>query len=243
MLRTDKATVNVGSAVQLGIVARRIRTGAEATLLDAFIENIAARVEVPERCRLTLFREPRLDTGYPDLVAVVWEPGVAEKWSLVRNDLALSDIRLLQLLFTSRGLNKGELDCIRPAWKESVERLHQAEMIQRHAGRWRTKSLRRLFAVREIVAIEAKVRPCARVLQQAWANTWFASRSYILIPERPSARFTAAARQSQLGVMTMSADESLCATAPRLGLPRSYASWLFNEWSWRSLLGDVSRDN
>jgi hypothetical protein len=96
--------------------------------------------------------------------------------------------------------------------------------------------LRDVFAVRRIVAIEAKVSDWQDGLQQAFQNSWFASESYLLMPHIPrspllleeSARFG-------VGLRTQGQPLDNGELCPRqVPVPRSYASWLFNEWVWRA---------
>jgi hypothetical protein len=97
-------------------------------------------------------------------------------------------------------------------------------------------SLARIFAVREIVAIEAKIREWSEAIAQARLNTWFASRSFVLVPSVPRrSQLLAEAESSAVGVFSRGPGMSpVVREANRFGLPRSYASWLFNEWVWRS---------
>ena len=95
--------------------------------------------------------------------------------------------------------------------------------------------LSRTFAVRHIVAIEAKVGNWSRALQQAAANRWFASQSFILIP--PTRSLTAVssrARELGVGVLTFDGGKvRQVVESKRFVIPASYGSWLFNEWALR----------
>ena len=54
----------------LGVSFRKNVPGPEHELLDWFLEQQPIRA--PRGCRATFFREPRLESGFPDLVAVIW---------------------------------------------------------------------------------------------------------------------------------------------------------------------------
>jgi hypothetical protein len=88
-----------------------------------------------------------------------------------------------------------------------------------------------MFAIRRIIAIEAKISEWRAALDQAFVNTWFTPESYILVPMIPKgAMLFDAAIQRGIGVLSK---ERPCLVPRKLGRPRSYASWLFNEWTWR----------
>ena len=91
------------------------------------------------------------------------------------------------------------------------------------------------FAVRNIIAIEAKVADWQRAARQAYLNTWFTAESYVLLPDAGSDHPLHATAKA-LGIGVVSQTQGLvrkpCSTESR---PRSYAAWLFNEWVWRAI--------
>ena len=213
---------------------RKRRPGPEHELVDQFIRG--APFPVPRGCRVTLFREPRLESGFPDLVIVLWSEAVARRWAPCRAALTTADIRLMQLLVTEGPLREQEiLSVFSRDVSQSLERLCDAQMIHKSRGAWAHRSLASSFAARQIIAVEAKISEWSGALEQAFLNTWFASASYVLVPHAPrGSMLLANARQRGVGVWT--ASEELLRVRPSKDptLPRSYASWLFNEWAWRA---------
>jgi hypothetical protein len=216
-------------------VCRAPRPGPESDLVDRFAEAFASSPTRSRGLRTTLFREPRLLSGFPDLVAVTWHAPTAERWTGARRRLSTSDLRLVQLL-VSMG----------PATQSMVERLvgrrqasrlpalQDAGLLLERAGEWRVRRLRDAFAVRGIVAFEAKIADLGQAVAQASANRWFASESYVLLPSAPR-RAAAAAEASRLGVGIWidGMNSPLLAARTNTEQPVSFASWLFNEWAWR----------
>ncbi len=101
--------------------------------------------------------------------------------------------------------------------------------------KWRIRSLRSCFAVQRIIAIEAKIDNWRRALRQAAMNLWFASSSFVLLP--PSRKTDEVeSHAEQLGVKIWTHGSTFSVTGSNVG-PRSYASWLFNEWAWRERRG------
>lgn len=225
--------IDESSSWTSGIHFRRSQDGPEQELVDWFIGKLP--VETPRGCRTTVFREPRLESGFPDLVVVFWRPETAQKWVEPRRDLTTRDIRVLHHLATSGPARVEDLRLVFPSWiTKSLQRLELAETIRRVGKKYAARSMSRLFAVERIVAFEAKVRGWSEVLAQATLNTWFASHSFILIPDCPRVSdFAKSAIDRGVGVWTR---EDGCVSEPVSNLsrlPLSYASWLFNEWVWR----------
>jgi hypothetical protein len=136
----------------------------------------------PRGSRTTLFPEPRLVSGLPDLVAVTWHVPTTERWTGARHALSTSDLRLVQLLVSHGETTEKELrelagrDALR-----AIVRLEAAGLVVKREGAWRVRRLKDAFAVRGIVAFEAKITDWANALAQARQNTWFASESYVLV--------------------------------------------------------------
>jgi hypothetical protein len=214
-----------------GILFRKGRSGPEQDLVDWFLELHAVRTKKGER--LTIFREPRLPSGFPDLVVVVWNESVAAKWATERRSIMPADLRLMQHLATDGQARA--LDDLKSLFgletERSLHRLERAHMVVLHKGQWRARALSRTFAIRRIVAIEAKVAEWRAALDQAFINTWFTAESYVLVPAIPKgANLLETALQRGIGVLSK---ERPRLVERRVTQPRSYVSWLFNEWTWR----------
>ncbi len=213
---------------------RKATGGPECELVDWFLDQDA--IGVPRGCSVTVFREPRLESGFPDLVAVVWNEKTANSWCDERSALASADIRVLHYLAQQGPSTLDELSCVFDSRLASrLQRLERAETILRSQNHWRARPLTRTFAVQRIVAFEAKLSQWTSVLHQAFLNTWFASESYVLIPHLPkSATFEETALSRGLGIWTREQGEVQSPSLYPESSPRSYASWLFNEWVWRA---------
>lgn len=229
-------TINGANVGGTGAKFRCQRPGPELDLLEAFLADDLP-FHVPRGCKMTLFREPKLDSGFPDAVLVVWHEATVKRWTSARADLKAQDLRLLQLLVECGPLEEAQLRAtwsLRPA--ASLERLAAADLVRKARSRWIAQPVHRSFAVRNIIAIEAKVADWKSAAEQAYLNTWFTTESYVLLPTAKRGHpLLAAAKNSGIGVL--SATQGLL-RKPRSksALPLSYASWLFNEWAWRAYL-------
>jgi hypothetical protein len=218
----------------VGTSFRRQRGGPERALIDWFLGS--SPVRVPSGCRMTIFQEPRLESGFPDLVIVFWRERRTWEWNPARAKLKSEDIRLLHFLhhngpaivpFLARFFDRSVA--------AQLDRLEEAKVAFFRSGTWRVRPLNKIFAVQQIIAIEAKIDDLRGGLHQAVLNTWFASNSYLLTPHVPRSE-DFLGRASALGVGLWSRKRGIV-QEPIAGIvPRSYASWLFNEWVWKAEL-------
>ena len=218
----------------VGLAFRRARPGAELDLLDAFIAQFPYLA--PADCQITVFREPRLSSGFPDAVAVVWSPSATLGWEQQREDLTAADLRVMQLLVTQgHATRTALLSLIGRRVSASLERLLAAGLAAESRDGWHARPLHEVFAVRDIIAVEAKIAQWTGAIDQATRNTWFASRSYVLLPQLPKNDDVLRRAASQgVGVWTLRGGAAVRELESHKGpMPRSYASWLFNEWVWR----------
>lgn len=218
----------------LGLRFRGAMAGPEQVLVEAFLD--AAKTPLAPGRSLTVFAQPAIETGFPDLVAVVWRSEITRSWSPERERLRAMDLRLLHLLSTNGAL---ELTFLREVFQRGLHgmlaRLEEAGVVAVGRSKCRAQSTSRLFAVERIIAVEAKVSATQRALEQAGANTWYSSESHALLP-RPRAGERMKDVASALGVGVIGFENDRVAQvyeAAIRAVPLSYGSWLFNEWTWR----------
>lgn len=184
------------------------------------------------------FHEPDLPTGLPDMVAVYLSRD-ASTITERRRRLTPAHVRLLHGLHSLTSSTPEELGALLRIEQRELSRLTddlmKSQLITVRENKLFPERLSRTFAVRHIVAIEAKVGNWSRALQQAAANRWFASQSFILIP--PTRSLTAVssrARELGVGVLTFDGGKvRQVVESKRFVIPASYGSWLFNEWALR----------
>jgi len=192
--------------------------------------------QVPRGRRLSVFLEPALDTGFPDLVAVLWRVSGLPASPAERAALMCDDIRLLYWLGMHAWFELEEL------WRlysrqiaDNLDRLEAAGLLLRGRRKVRTRAMRDIFFVERIVSIEAKTATTRRLMVQARNNTWFSSESYALVPvRRPTSSTLTRAADLGIGLLGQVDQQTLMfSRAAAQPVPSSYGSWLFNEWVWR----------
>lgn len=184
------------------------------------------------------FHEPQLPTGLPDLVAV-YLSGRRPDFSPKRLLLSEAHIRVLYGLHMLSSVSPEEMSCRLRIARKELDRLTndlaEAELVKLVDGILTPRKLSSTFAVKHIVAIEAKMADWAKALEQAAANRWFASQSFILIPPtRSIATIVDRATELGIGVLVLADNRVKRVVDSRLfPIPASYGSWLFNEWALR----------
>lgn len=218
-----------------GPTLRQPTPGPEIELVEEYVKSRLPRP--PRGQQMTVFLEPEIESGFPDIVAVYWHVGTVANWSTARAELSNLDIRVAHFLAMA---GASTLDFVRRFFNKSVlnslERLRNANIISQNSRSLRLRSLNEVFAVRRLIAIEAKIEQWRVGLHQAVQNTWFASESYLLLPRvPPRSRLLDLALRFGIGVRTCDQNLDISDCLPRRDrIPKSYASWLFNEWVWRA---------
>ena len=218
------------------IKTRSVRPGPEQRLLEAALQS-----GLPVGCSAPLLlHEAALPTGVPDLIAV--EPrlhlGVL---TVVRRKLQVRHLQTLQLLAESGAKTLGEIELLlNYSTKKNIatlQDLERVDLVRRERDRFVSRPVSKVFIVRRIVAIEAKMRAWRDALDQAIANMWFASHSYILIPAlRCLEAICEEAEKFGVGVLVFDGEKTRTVLRPRKQrIPASYGSWLINEWAVQQL--------
>jgi hypothetical protein len=218
----------------LGGFSRAYRSGPESDLVNWFIEQMP--LAIPRGCRATVFREPKLTSGFPDLVVVTWRERITKQWQNDRLKITDAELRLLNHVVRSGRCTNEDLELhFEGNISRRTERLVSAGLLRNVSGGWKARSLSASYAVEDIIAIEAKINDWSSVLSQAYVNKWFASQSYVLVPNMPrSEKVIAEAASLGIGIWTKQKGCCLEPTSNMSQLPISYASWQFNEWIWRA---------
>lgn len=220
----------------IGLKFRNITEGEEIKLVREFIEFYIYRFQkVNKKKNLAVFIEPRVESGFPDIVFAKYNPNIVDNWNDKRKQLITNDLKLLSQLIYSRGCS-GEylLKCLKLSegqTLESLERLLDADMIVRKNGVWRPQNLKKIYSIEKLISVEAKMCDMKKVLEQSLKNTWFASQSYILTGiNKPKEDTILNIRKQGIGLYCKDKQFKKIIEAEKMLLPSSYLSLQFNEW-------------
>lgn len=228
---------------EIGLKARKPTNGPEYQLVNNFIEYKLNRFQNKKNSKtaLAVFVEPFLETGFPDMVFAEYNPSRFDQWSAGRSRLSVSDLKVFHHILGNRGLEgleiQKQLGLESKVLLPSIEKLLDAELIERRSNQWQAKPFNKTFGVKKLIAFEAKMNHWADVFNQALLNQWFASESYVLSPVLRSAEKNVN-RSEMLGIgIYISRNQVFKKVRPSSvnPVPSSYASLLFNEWIGRRL--------
>lgn len=224
----------------IGLFTRRPTNGEEIDFVRDFAER-SLEFFSQEGEDLAYFFEPLIETSYPDLVVVSYDRNVFFNWNDRRSKVGFPELKLLQHLHQCSSLEETNAALTLGEGAGRIRRrfeiLHDSGLAVKSGARWMPVHLDLTFGIRRIVAIEAKLGVSQRVIHQALTNRWFASEVWILSKSRkPSSEFLDCSTSFGIGLFLGDEHRVRKVVKPViLGLPSSYASWLFNEWIGRTL--------
>ena len=225
----------------IGLFTRTATQGEEIELVKEFIEFYCDRFLKNNKVNnLAVFVEPRVSSGFPDIVFATYSPDILENWSKEREKLDIYDLKVLSHFILSKGCTGEQLiNTLKLPEKQilkSIECLMDAKMITRVNGKWKAEKLKNIYSIKKLVSVEAKISDMKKVAEQSLINTWFASQSYALTNiERPQEVTLNNFQKQGVGLYCKRNGFRKVVEAQKLALPSSYLSLQFNEWIGKSV--------
>lgn len=226
-----------GSMIDINYVARTSTAGKEFDMVTKYIDFLIDKYERFKRKKAAIFIEPQLDTGYPDIVVVEFSSMPQQKWVAMRNNLSVTDIKILfyiQMHGYARICDlQSTLGFSKEVLQKSVSRLQDCALIHvsPKCKSVRSVSLKSYCRVNKIISIEAKIDKWNEAIRQAGNNIWFSTESYILMNKNScSESIQAACRERGIGIILVNGRVKTILASNQRKFPVSYASLQFNEW-------------
>jgi hypothetical protein len=219
-------------------IFRRASLGPELELVHEYLST-----SIPEPGRdenLCVLIEPKIEDSYPDIVIIYSNKNSFERWSPERRNLTRDDFKVMHCIYLKGNLSDKEISSIFPnkLRDESISKLHLCGLIKKQRNSWKISDLRSNYAIRQLVAVEAKMSLNEKVIKQSIQNTWFSPESYALVPKLSENNINIC-KAEQHGIKIVMPTDKLVRQPRRAQTPISYASWLLNEWAWRSTLNKI----
>lgn len=224
------------SEPSIGVFSRTGIDGEEKKLVYNYIDYIVNKNKRNKEKKMLIFVEPKISSGYPDLVIVEFKDKflrnlLNREFSLKLNDLKLlfecvtNSGKIIKYFENSLGFNFYEIS-------KSLEHLMLLNLI-------RVNSNGKLYAnkriikksITKIIAIEAKIDKWNEALDQARRNLWFATESYILLNrDSCNEKIINTCESEGVGIILVNGSISTVLKSQSKSFPVSYGSLLFWEW-------------
>lgn len=220
----------------IGLTTRTVTEGEEQDLVKSFIDYyIHIFLRNNKVNNLAVFVEPQIASGFPDIVFVSYSTKILDNWSNERERLDIGDFKVLSYLIMSGGCSGDNLinwlGLGEKAVLEALERLLDAKMVCHSKGVWKPVDLKKIYHIKKIVSVEAKISDIKKVAEQTLINTWFASQSYALVnTANPQNNTINNFAKQGTGLYCKQKGFKKVVEAQKLKLPSSYLSLQFNEW-------------
>lgn len=237
----SQVTIIQKSMPNIGLYTRNTTVGDEYEMVEQFIDYYCTKfIRNNQKMQLAVFVEPRISSGFPDIVFATYRPSILDNWSDERMKLDISDLKLLSFLcYTPNVMENDILSTLGLSAKQalkSVGKLLDAKVIVRRNGYWHARSINEIFGITKLVAVEAKMTNVSKVVEQSFLNTWFSSHSYALTSvANPQGETVQACVQCGIGLYCRGKQFKKIVDAKSYALPSSYLSFQFNEWICRML--------
>jgi hypothetical protein len=224
------------SRPEIGLYTRNATDGDEFSLVKQFVNYYCdSFLRSNKKSRLAVFIEPRIESGFPDIVFASYLPSIIDNWSDEREKLDIYDLKLLSHLCYARNLSGAKiitkLGFTEKQTITSLEKLMDARLISYRSGCWRIRKLRDIFSIIKLIAVEAKLNDIRKVVDQSFHNTWFASHSYALTnASNPNTDTVRLLSKYGIGLYCKGIRFKKFVEAKQYILPSSYLSYQFNEW-------------
>ncbi|MDR0932089.1 MAG: hypothetical protein LBM70_03605 [Victivallales bacterium] len=237
----NKVTIFNRSNPDIGLCIRPATLGNEYDLVNGFIDYYCRQfVRDNKKTQLAVFIEPRIDSGFPDVVFASYLPSIVNNWSAKRETLDPFDLKLLSYLCSTKNVLGAKLISTlgfpEKQMITSLEKLMDAKLVSYRNSSWRVRTLRDVFSLTKLIAVEAKLNNVSKVVEQTHLNTRFASHSYALINSaHPQEETVKTFKRFGLGLYGKDSLFHRIVEAKQYTLPSSYLSFQFNEWIGKSI--------
>lgn len=231
----------------VGVPLRKPTVGVESEVVARFLEGfIASKRKQSSSAGISVFVEPRLEYGFPDLLIAYHNPRRVAPWGENRDSLSERDFKILSYLM-KHPRKRHSVDSITRALGFRVSQVEMSlgvlegcGFLAETGGVWRCAARSSFFALTGLVSIEAKVGKPGVVLEQATKNTVFSSQSYSLLAggrvfDSTKSRFAARG----VGII-LGESGQVVLKAEAKPVPVCTTSLRVNEWITRQYAGMVS---
>ena len=221
------------SIPQIRYSARSSSSGPEEDMVRTYLDHMAKKRNYNDQ--LMIFKEPMIDSGYPDIVIVSYCLPQKIVFNKARKELKNHHFKVLFEIDKRKSISKKRLAnilgynyvqiCV------IISDLEASGLVYCKNRSVFRIPYKKYYFIHSIVAVEAKLNKWSDAIEQAIVNTRFANTSYILMgKDHCSPSIEARCREQGIGVILGGKKFIKQVPAKRQNTPNSYLSFLFNEW-------------
>ena len=215
---------------------RKERFGPELDMVNNFLEH-NKNLFFEQELEFTSLTEPYAEAGIPDILLIFWDKNLCKNWHPKRNELTRTDIKILHHIsnYNRKGIKIDklyrDLNFDEKTFKKSFYRLSEANLIVIDSIRVSINDLDKIFFIRKIISIEAKISNWKSAFHQAQLNENFSSHSYVLLPAEKMSNDILSYCTGNTGLLIQDGLKSILKKkAKKNQIPGSYFSWILNEY-------------
>jgi len=231
----------------IGLISRVSTEGNELELVNRYVSFLKNKNKKNiDKC-LAVFIEPKLDSGYPDIVIIEFRK---KNMSKLYERSTYLDIRDLKILFECMRLKEVTIKGISDLLgfepnevKQSIIKFRKLNFIKSEISNKIIIDYKILNnAIKKIISIEAKIDKWNEALEQANRNFWFATESYILLnKEKCNNNILEECSRNGVGIILVNGSINTILESKSKVYPVSYGSLQF--WEWIIKLGGKNDDD
>jgi hypothetical protein len=220
----------------VNIRCKKSMAGPECDFVQNFLMLFKNKISSDNKS-FTIYFVPFTGSGFPDIVIVLWDDKKLKKWHPERNKLNSTDLKILHHMISKKKYYTSTDLIVQLGYSSkqvvnSIKKLSNAHLIKNYKNEsFKVCPLNDAFFVKSIIAIEAKIKNWKDAFIQAETNLWFASESYVLLPDRIiNENVLNRATCSPVGLLSLNDnDYNVISKSEKIKMPVSYCSWIFNE--------------
>jgi hypothetical protein len=228
-----------------GLIVRTQTQGPELDFMNDYIEDYKNKHKAKRRkSDIAIYVEPKIDSGYPDVVIAHYSRSFMDNWSEDRQKLTDRDLKILSYLLKTTSADIDDIVVrLGFTYKEaskSIELLSDCRIVTGKTKCYKTANITSYFGINKLIAVETKIGNSRAALCQAIQNTRYASHAYALLDsECPHDKTINEYRNFGVGILAGAKFAEVLNPVKR-NLPMSYVALKFNEWIGRQLaLGEI----
>lgn len=223
------------SITNINYTTRVSKNGKEYGLVEKYLQYIIKTSKRNTKFETSIFIEPRIESGYPDIVIVKHLPIQAElKRNVILNK---NDFRILFYIQQNSNVSLEKIADIlgfsRAELVRVLSKLEKCNLIKLNKIEENEyyKITFKKNLIKKIISIEAKIDKWNEVIKQASVNSWFSTESYILMNKVGcNETILNKCRDLGLGIILVNGKIEKILRSEIRKFPVSYASLQFYNW-------------